>query len=171
MNLLKKIFKRITLSKPTILEEFKKFALRGNVIDLAVGVIIGGAFQKIVSSFINDLVMPLFGLLTGSVNFNDQFIPLRYPEGIDKEKLRSSLEYAKEQGVPTFNYGAFITSVIDFLIMAVVIFLMVKFINRLGDLRKKQEEVIPEEKTKSCKYCCSEIDIQATRCPYCTSDL
>ncbi len=168
---MKKKFDRIVLPKLTIMEEFKKFALRGNVIDLAVGVIIGGAFQKIVTSVINDLLMPLIGLLTGSVNFNDQFVPLKIPEGVERSEI-TSLEVAKQLGVTTFNYGAFITSVIDFLIMAFVIFLMVKLINRLGDIRKNQEETAPEEpKTKTCGYCRSEIDIEATRCPYCTSEL
>ena len=168
---MKKMFDRIVLPKLTIMEEFKKFALRGNVIDLAVGVIIGGAFQKIVTSVINDLLMPLIGLLTGSVNFNDQFVPLKIPEGVERSEI-TSLEVAKQLGVTTFNYGAFITSVIDFLIMAFVIFLMVKLINRLGDIRKIQEETAPvEPNTKTCGYCRSEIDIEATRCPYCTSEL
>ena len=95
---MKKKFDRIVLPKLTIMEEFKKFALRGNVIDLAVGVIIGGAFQKIVTSVINDLLMPLIGLLTGSVNFNDQFVPLKIPEGVERSEI-TSLEVAKQLGV------------------------------------------------------------------------
>lgn len=167
----KKRLRRITLSRITLLEEFKKFAIRGNVLDLAIGVIIGGAFQKIVTSVINDLIMPLVGWMTGSVNFNDQFIALKIPEGVEASQL-TSLETAKQLGVTTFNYGAFITTLIDFLIMAVVIFMMVKIINRLGDIRKKQEDEKPAEPTtKTCEYCQSEINIKATRCPHCTSKL
>lgn len=154
------------------LGEFKKFALRGNVIDLAVGVIIGGAFQKIVTSVVNDLIMPLVGLVTGGVNFNNQFVILKLPEGVDKAQAAVSLEAAKALGATTFNYGAFITAVIDFIIMAFVIFLLVKGINKLTDLRKKPEEEVPAAPTtKTCPYCRSEIAIEATRCPHCTSQL
>ena len=153
--------------KHGLLAEFKKFALRGNVIDLAVGVIIGGAFQKIVTSVVNDLIMPLVGTLTGGVNFNDQFLILRLPDGVARETV-TSLTVAKDLGVTTFNYGAFLTAVIDFLIMAVVIFVMVKGINKLADFRKK-ETPPPVITVKTCPYCCSEIPLQATRCPQCTS--
>lgn len=153
------------------LEEFKKFAMRGNVIDLAVGVIIGGAFQKIVTSVVNDLVMPFVGLLTGGLNFADQFVVLKVPEGVDRA-LITSAEAAKELGVTTWNYGAFLTAVIDFLIMAFVIFLLVKGINTLGELGKKKEEEAPADPTtKACPFCKSEIAIDATRCPHCTSEL
>ena len=159
------------MANPKFLEEFKKFALRGNVIDLAVGVIIGGAFQKIVTSVVNDLIMPLVGLMTGGVNFNDQFLILKLPEGVTMEQASVSLETANQLGVTTFNYGAFITAVIDFLIMAFVIFWLVKAINKLTDFRKK-EEVLPSAPTvKICPYCCSEVAIEAVRCPHCTSDL
>ncbi|HHV51247.1 MAG TPA: large conductance mechanosensitive channel protein MscL [Clostridiales bacterium] len=162
---------KIKLSKITWIDEFKKFAIRGNVMDLAIGVIIGGAFQKIVTSVINDLIMPVIGWMTGSVNFNDQFIALKIPEGVDKSQI-TSLEVAKQLGVTTFNYGAFITTLIDFLIMSFVIFMMVKIINRLSELRKKQEDIKPEEPTtKTCPYCQSEISIKAVRCPHCTSTL
>lgn len=154
-----------------IIAEFKKFALRGNVIDLAVGVIIGGAFQKIVTSVVNDLIMPLVGLVTGGVNFNDQFVILKLPEGVDPEAARVSLSAAKDLGATTFNYGSFITAVIDFLIMAVVIFLLVKIINRVTDLRKKEEEPPKAPTTKICPFCRSEIAIEAVRCPHCTSAL
>lgn len=150
------------------LAEFKKFALRGNVIDLAVGVIIGGAFQKIVTSVVNDLVMPLVGLVTGGVNFNDRFCVLKLPEGVLREQV-TSLQAAKELGVATFNYGAFITAVIDFVIMAFVIFLLVKGLNKLSDIRKKPEEAPAAPTTKVCPYCKSEIALDATRCPHCTS--
>ncbi len=150
--------------------EFKTFALRGNVIDLAVGVIIGGAFQKIVTSVVNDLIMPWIGLLTGGTNFVDQFAILKLPEGVTKEMVLS-LDVAKELGVTTFNYGAFITAVIDFIIMAFIIFLLVKGINKLGDLKKAEEEVPAEPTTKICPFCKSEIAIEATRCAHCTSEL
>lgn len=158
------------MKKPGWIDEFKKFIMRGNVIDLAVGVIIGGAFQSIVTSVINDLVMPFIGLLTGDVNFVDQFVVLRVPEGVDKATL-TTLEAATAAGATTFNYGKFITALINFLIMAMVIFMLVKLINKITALGKKKEEEIQEvaPTTKKCPFCCSEIDIEATRCPHCTS--
>lgn len=143
--------------------EFKKFILRGNVIDLAVGVIIGGAFQAIVTSLTGDIIMPLITLLTGGINFNDWFIAL---DG----GSYATLEQAVEAGASTLNYGTFITAVINFLIMAFVIFLLVKGMNKLSDLKNKpEEEAAPT--TKICPYCKSEINIEATKCPCCTSDL
>ena len=158
------------MKKPGWIDEFKKVIMRGNVIDLAVGVIIGGAFQSIVTSVINDLVMPFIGLLTGDVNFVDQFVVLRVPEGVDKATL-TTLEAATAAGATTFNYGKFITALINFLIMAMVIFMLVKLINKITTLGKKKEEEIQEvaPTTKKCPFCCSEIDIEATRCPHCTS--
>ncbi len=150
--------------------EFKTFALRGNVVDLAVGVIIGGAFQKIVTSVVNDLIMPWIGLLTGGTNFADQFKILRLPEGVTAEMV-TSLEVAKELGVTTFNYGAFITAVIDFIIMAFIIFLLVKGINKLSTIKKVEEEAPTAPTTKICPFCKSEIAIEATRCAHCTSEL
>ena len=154
-----------------ILKEFKAFALRGNVIDLAVGVIIGGAFQKIVTSVVNDLIMPLVGLATGGINFNEQFLILKLPEGVTQADVTSAA-VAAELGVTTLNYGAFITAVLDFLIMAVVIFLLVKGINSLSNLKKNEEEAPAPAAptTKVCPYCQSEIAIAATRCPHCTSE-
>ncbi len=150
------------------LKEFKEFALRGNVMDLAVGVIIGGAFQSIVTSVINDLIMPWIGLITGGVNFADQFVILKLPEGVDKAQVTSAA-VAAELGVTTFNYGAFITAVINFVILAFVIFLMVRAINSLKNHKKVEEEPAAPT-TKICPYCKSEIDIEATRCPHCTSE-
>ncbi len=151
------------------LKEFKEFALRGNVMDLAVGVIIGGAFQKIVTSVINDLIMPWIGLLLGGVNFNDRFLILRLPEGVDRAQVTSTA-VAAELGVTTFNYGSFLTAVLDFLIMAFVIFLLVKGINKLTSLHKK-EEAPKAPTTRVCPYCRSTVDIKASRCPHCTSEL
>ena len=151
--------------------EFKEFATRGNVVDLAVGVIIGAAFQKIVTSAVNDLVMPLIGLITGSSNFNDAFLILRLPEGVEAAQV-TSLAVATELGVTTFNYGAFISAVIDFLIMAFVIFLMIKALNKASSLtHKKAEEAPAAPTTKTCPYCLSEIPVGATKCPHCTADL
>ena len=159
------------------IKEFKEFAMRGNVIDLAVGVIIGGAFGAIVTSFINDIVMPLIGLATGGASFQDRFvvltaIPKELPEGVTEQMVRTSLDVAKEVGVATLNYGSFVTAILNFIIMAFVIFLMVKAINKLTSVTKKKEEETPAEPTtKICPFCKSEISIEATRCPHCTSEL
>lgn len=147
--------------------EFKKFIMRGNVIDLAVGVIIGGAFQAIVNSLVNDVVSPVISLATKGVNFADKFIVLTADE-----VSFATAEAAAEAGYATLNYGAFITAVINFLIMAFVIFLLVKGINKINDLGKKKEEEVPEEPTtKTCPFCKSEIAIDAVKCPNCTSDI
>ena len=162
------------MKKLSWISEFKTFIMRGNVIDLAVGVIIGGAFQSIVTSVINDLVMPFIGLLTGDVNFVNQFIVLRLPDGAPADTVYKSLEEATAAGATTFNYGSFITALINFLIMAFVIFMLVKFINKVSALGKKKKEEAEEEAaptTKACPFCCSEIAIEATRCPHCTSVL
>ena len=145
--------------------EFKKFIMRGNVIDLAVGVIIGGAFQKIVNSLVNDVVMPLISLITGGVDFNNWFLVLGEGE------FATAAE-AKAAGVATLNYGTFIGTALDFLIMAFVIFVFIKIINTVSDKLKKEK---PEEPaaptTKVCPYCKSEINIAATKCPHCTSEV
>lgn len=153
--------------------EFKEFATRGNVVDLAVGVIIGAAFQKIVTSAVNDLVMPLIGMITGNSNFNDAFLILRLPEGVDAAQV-TSLATATELGVTTFNYGAFISAVIDFLIMAFVIFVMIKALNRASALAKHgkaQQEAPAQPTTMICPYCLSEIPYGAKKCAHCASDL
>lgn len=154
-----------------MLKEFKKFILRGNVLDLAVGVIIGGAFTKIVTSLVNDLIMPLLGMFTGGLDFSGLFVILgKVPDG----ETVTTLDQAKALNVATLNYGSFITQVIDFILMALVIFLFIRFINKLSDLGKKKlgkEEAEKEPTTKVCPYCKTEIDIAATRCPHCTSQL
>lgn len=171
------------------LEEFKAFALKGNVMDLAVAVIIGGAFQKIINSVVNDLIMPLVGLLTGGNDFTNFFIPLRNKSEVLVEAVEATsatdavpavtvgdlttIAQCDEYGVATFKYGKFLTEVLNFIIIAFVIFLLVKAIAKLSSLKKK-EEVIEEAAaptTKKCPYCKSEIDIEATRCPHCTSEL
>ncbi len=143
-----------------MLKEFKKFALRGNMIDLAVGVIIGGAFNALVTSLVNDIIMPILSLLTGKIDFSNLFIAL---DG----KHYDTLAAAQELGVATVNYGTFISGVINFIIMAFVVFLLVKGMNRLAEHGKKPAEPT----TKKCPYCLSEIDIKATRCPHCTSQM
>ncbi len=148
--------------------EFKDFVMRGNVVDLAVAVIIGGAFQAIVNSFINDLVMPFIGLITGGINFADQFLVLKAPDGVVVDGL--SAADATAAGATVWAYGAFITAVINFIVMAFVIFLLVKAINKAQTIGKKEEkEEAPT--TKKCPFCCTEIDIKATRCPHCTSEI
>jgi len=142
-------------------EEFKKFILRGNVMDLAVAVIIGGAFGKIVSSFVADLVMPLIGLVLGKVSFVDLFYAL---DGNTYE----SLQAAKDAGAGVLAWGVFIQNIIDFLIIGFVIFLMVKAINKLT-VKPAAAPAAPA--TKECPYCVSTIPVKATRCPNCTSQL
>lgn len=155
-----------------ILNEFKAFALRGNVIDLAVGVIIGGAFQTIVKSMVDDLIMPFVGLATGGINFTDQFVVLKLADGVKEGTTYASLTAAKEAGATVFAYGSFVTAVINFIIMAIVIFLFVKGINSLHDIGKKKAEEAPAAPTtKVCPFCKSEIAIEATRCAHCTSEL
>ena len=151
-----------------IVKEFKEFIMRGNVMDLAVGVIIGGAFGAIVTAFIDNMIMPFIGLLTGGMDFSQQFIVLKAPDGMEASQIKS-IEQAKEVGANVWGYGAFITAVINFLIIALVIFLIVKAVNKAANLRKKEEEAEPT--TKVCPFCCTEIDIKATRCPHCTSEL
>ena len=141
--------------------EFKEFISKGNVIDLAVGVIIGGAFSGIVTKLVENIVTPVISLLTGAVAFSDLFIALDGNE-------YATLAQAQEAGVATVNYGIFIQAVIDFIIIAFVIFLLVKGINKIRGVGKK-EEAPAEPTTKKCPYCKTEIDIEATRCPNCTS--
>ena len=142
-----------------MLKEFKKFALRGNMIDLAVGIIIGGAFSGIVNSLVNDIVMPILSLLTKRINFTNLFFAL---DG----KHYDTLDLAKQAGVSTINYGIFISGVLNFLIMAFVVFLMVRWINKL-----KKPEPTAAPTVKQCPYCMSEINVNAKKCPCCTSDI
>mgnify|MGYP000253250891 CR=1 FL=1 len=142
-----------------MLKEFKNFALRGNMIDMAVGIIIGGAFNGIVNSLVNDIIIPILSIFTNNIDFSNLFIAL------DGKKY-VSLEAAKEAGVATVNYGTFISGVLNFLIMAFVVFIIVKWINKL---RKPAE--VEKPTTKACPYCYSEIHINATKCPHCISDL
>jgi len=141
--------------------EFKKFALKGNMIDLAVGVIIGGAFNSLVSSLVNDIIMPALSIFTGKMDFANWFFAL---DGNTYE----TIEAAKEAGVATINYGNFISGIINFIIMAFVVFMMVKAINKL----KKDEPAAPAAPTtKKCPFCKTDIPLEATKCPHCTSTL
>lgn len=144
-----------------MLKEFKTFALRGNVLDLAIGIIIGGAFSNIVSSFVSDILMPPIGLLLGNTDFSNFFINL---SGARYESLAA----AEEAGAATINYGLFVNTIIDFIVIAFALFLIVRQINRL---QRKKEEKPAEPTTKTCPYCLTEIPIKATRCPHCTSQL
>jgi large conductance mechanosensitive channel len=144
-----------------MLKEFKEFAMRGNVLDMAVGVIIGGAFGKIVSSMVSDILMPPLGLVLGKVDFSSLFIDLSGTHP-------ASLAAAKQAGAPTINYGVFLQAMFDFLIIAFVIFMLIKQVNRF----LKQPEAPPgPPTTKECPRCCSTIPVNATRCAHCTSEL
>ena len=144
-----------------MLKEFKEFALRGNVIDLAVGFIMGAAFTSIVNSLVNDIIMPPLGMLLGGVDFSNLFINLSgesYP----------SLAAAQAAGAATINYGVFLNVLINFILVALAMFFLIKVVNRL---MKAKEEAPAAPTTKECPHCATEIPIKATRCPHCTSEL
>ena len=143
-----------------MLKDFKAFIMRGNVMDLAVGVIIGAAFGKIVSSFVADILMPPLGLLLGKVDFTNLYLSL------SGQKF-ASLADAKAAGAPTLNYGLFINNIIDFLIVALVIFVLIRGLTKLT----KKEEKPAEVTTRDCPYCLTSISKKATRCPNCTSEV
>ena len=143
------------------IQEFREFAIQGNMMAMAIGIIIGGAFTAIVTSLVDDLINPLFGLLTGGVDFGNLFVALdgnKYP----------TVEAATEAGVGVVKYGSFIMAVINFIIIAIVVFILLKIVNNMSArVKKNQEEEAPT--TKTCEFCQSEIPIAATRCPMCTS--
>ncbi len=145
-------------------EEFKDFITKGNVMDMAVGVIIGASFQSIISSLVDDVIMPVISVITGGIDFSNYFVAL---DGGEYKTLAA----AKEAGAVTLNYGNFITVIINFLLMALVIFAMLKFLNTLSNKMRKEEaeEAVPD--TKECPYCMQQIPIGAKKCSYCTSDL
>jgi large conductance mechanosensitive channel len=144
-----------------MLKEFKEFAMRGNVVDMAVGIIIGAAFGKIISSFVNDILMPPIGLLLGKVNFSNLFIDL-------SGKNFATLEEATKAGAATINYGLFFNTILDFVIVAFAVFLMIRQINRM----KREPETVPAAPdTKECPFCLSTVPLKAVRCPHCTSEL
>jgi large conductance mechanosensitive channel len=148
--------------KKGLIAEFKEFIMRGNVMDLAVGVIIGGAFGAIVTGLVDNIIKPLINSIGGSEVAGSIFLPWVNTEGMDEEALAAV----------SINYGAFISAIINFLIIALIIFILVKAINKAMTVGKKEEEPVEEEPTtKTCPYCKSEIDIEATKCPHCTSDV
>lgn len=150
----------VRVQKSSFLKEFRDFAMKGNVIDLAVGVMIGAAFGKIVSSLVDDVVMPALSLITGKVNFSNLFYAF-------SDKEFATVADAKAAGVVTIAYGSFLNNVINFVIIAFIIFLIVRVIYRM----KRKEEKKPDATTKSCGFCFETIDIRAVRCPKCTSAL
>ena len=148
-----------------MLKEFKEFVMRGNVVDMAVGIIIGAAFGTIIKSLVNDVIMPPIGLLLGNVDFANLFILLKAGSPAGPYAL---LADAQAAGAVTINYGVFVNAVVSFLIVAFVVFLLIRTINRM----KREEEAPPTEPTtKECPYCLSTIPIKATRCAHCTSEL
>ncbi|MDO8941885.1 MAG: large conductance mechanosensitive channel protein MscL [Desulfobacterales bacterium] len=144
-----------------MINEFKQFIMRGNVLDMAVGIIIGGAFGKIVASMVSDVLMPVIGLILGKINFSNLFFDLSGTKP-------ASVEAAKAAGAATLNYGLFISSIVDFLIIAFIIFLIIKQVNRL---MPRKVEAPPPPAAKDCPRCLSQIPIKATRCAHCTSDV
>lgn len=153
-----------------VLNEFKKFAMRGNVMDMAVGIIIGAAFGKIVDSLVKDIIMPPLGYVMGQVDFANKYITL-----IDGSVAGpyASLDAAKQAGAVTINYGMFLNTVISFIIVAFAVFMLIKAMNTLqAKLDKNEENSTPAAPvTKECPFCCSVIPVKACKCPNCTSDL
>jgi large conductance mechanosensitive channel len=147
-----------------MLKEFRDFALRGNVVDMAIGIIIGGAFGTIVQSLVNDVLMPPIGLLLGNVDFKGLFIVLKAGS---PPPPYATTGLAQEAGAVTLNYGLFINSVVSFLLVALAVFALVRMMNRLH----AKEAAPPAPTTKDCPYCKTPIPLAATRCPHCTSDL
>ena len=150
--------------KKGIVKELKEFIFRGNVMDMAVGVVIGAAFSAIINSLVSDIIMPLLSLLTGKVDFANMFVAL---DGGDYPTLAA----AQEAGAATINYGLFITAIINFLLIAICIFFVIKGINKMMRVGKKPEEAEPEKEPRLCPFCKQEVADDATRCPHCTSEL
>ncbi len=144
---------------PRFIKEFKEFAMKGNVIDMAVGIIIGAAFGKIVSSLVSDIIMPPLGLVIGKMDFSNFFLTL-------SSGSYETLAQAKAAGASTLNYGIFLNNVVDFLIVSFAIFILISQINRL----RRKEEPKPID-TKQCPHCISTVSLKATKCPYCTSEI
>lgn len=148
-----------------MLKEFKEFAIKGNMIDMAVGIVIGAAFGSIVKSLVTDVIMPPIGILLGNVDFSNLFLVLK--DGANPGPYLS-IAAATEAGAVTLNYGLFVNTIVSFLIVAFTIFMVIKMINRL----KREQEVVAEEPaTKECPFCMSEVPVKATRCAHCTSEL
>src|ERR1035437_3520219 len=142
-----------------VLKEFREFAMRGNVLDMAIGIIIGTAFGKIITSLVNDILMPPIGVLLGKMDFASLFVSI-------SSQHYQRLADAKAAGAATINYGLFLNTIIDFVVVAFIIFLLIRQVNRF---KKKEEPAVPV--TKDCPYCLSAVSVKATRCPHCTSEL
>lgn len=153
------------------LDEFKTFAMRGNVVDMAVGIIIGAAFGKIVDSMVKDIVMPPLGFLMGKVDFTNLYwtLPTSLVDG--EIPHYPSLEAAQAAGAVTINYGLFINTIISFILVAFAVFILIKAINKVKDAAAKKEQTEEAATTKQCPRCFSTIDIKATKCPHCTADI
>ena len=149
-----------------MIKDFKEFVIRGNVVDMAIGIVIGAAFGGIVKSFVDDVLMPPIGLLLGNVDFANLFITLK--EGAKAAGPYASLAAAKTAGAVTLNLGTFINTIISFIIIAFAVFLVIKGINRM---KREQPAPAAEPTTRECPFCLSEIPLKATRCPHCTSEL
>ncbi len=149
-----------------MLKDFREFAMRGNVIDMAVGIIIGAAFGTIVASLVSDIIMPPIGLLLGNVDFSNLFIVLK--EGAKAAGPYASMANAKVAGAVTINYGIFINTVISFILIVFAVFLLVRSINRL---RREEQPAAAEPTTRACPYCLSNIPVKATKCAHCTADI
>ncbi len=149
-----------------MVKEFREFALRGNVADMAVGIIIGTAFGAIVTSMVSDVLMPPVGLLVGNVDFADLFVVLR--DGVETAGPYATLAAAQEAGAVTLNYGRFSNALLSFLIVAMAVFFLVKGMNQL---KRREEEAPAAPTTKDCPFCASSIPIKASKCPHCTSEL
>ncbi len=148
------------------LQEFKEFAVKGNVIDMAVGIIIGGAFSPIVNSLVKDIIMPPIGYILGNVDFKNLYLAIPF-----NSQHYSTLEEAQAAGIVTINYGVFINTLISFLIVSFAVFILIKAINKLKRENKEETCQVVEETTKECPFCCSVINIKAKKCPYCGSEL
>lgn len=159
---LKSEFKKQRLKRKEKFKQFKQFAFKGNIMDLSIGVIIGAAFSKIVTSFSNDLIVPIISLFTNNINFENLFFTL---DG----KEYATIELAKQANIPIVYYGNFLTTVTDFLITAICIFIAIQILQKLKFNKHTKEEEIQAVTTKQCKYCKTNIAIDATRCPHCTS--
>lgn len=149
-----------------MLKDFKEFAIRGNVIDMAVGIIIGAAFTSVVQSLVKDVVMPVLGLLTSGIDFSNDFWVLK--EGTVSPPY-PTIQAAADAGAVVLRYGTFLNAVISFLLVSFAVFLIVRYINKLRNPKKSPEPVSPT--LKKCPYCISDISVEATRCPHCTSEL
>lgn len=150
------------------LNEFKTFAVKGNVIDMAVGIIIGAAFGNVVNSAVNDIIMPPLGFLMGKVDFTNMYLTIYNP---NPDAVYPSLQAAADAGVVTWNYGLFINTIISFTMVAFAVFLLVKCINKIKAATEKQEAEEEVATTKECPRCFSKIDIKASKCPHCTADI